>query len=123
MLKKSLRSLIIFLVVTIFAAIMFQNCTKKNNPTLKRKVFVRVLGEFTIIEKLAISPEKKARLFAMVLDSLNINPEVYRATREKYHADPEYWMKVFKEAEAYVKSREKELNEPPGRSVDKNGHQ
>lgn len=98
----------------------FKIVQKKNNPTLKRKVFVRVLGEFTIIEKLAISPEKKARLFAMVLDSLNINPEVYRATREKYHADPEYWMKVFKEAEAYVKSREKELNEPPGKSVDKN---
>lgn len=107
--KHPVFNSLIFL--TLLASFMFHGCAKKETPILKKKTFIAVLTELMIIDKLGSDEAHKTALTKAVLDSFKITAEQFQATTEYYKENPDFWLKLYKQAEEIITEKEKLLHE------------
>jgi len=99
-----------FLFLTLLFVLMFQGCNKKDDLVIKKKVFIAVLSEMLVIEKLKIDDDKKIALAKEVLEKHQINEKQFMATKEYYKNDPKFWMRAYKKAEQLIKEKKEKTS-------------
>ena len=107
--KKHLMYRLI-LSLTLLLGIWFQGCQQKNDLRLKKKTFISVLSELMVIEKLAIGEEEKVALVKKVFSDYQVTQEEFLATQEHYKENPDYWMKIYQQAQERIKEKEQAMH-------------
>ena len=94
-----------FFIVLIYLVSVFTGCSSRPDNILSKKVFVKILAEFLIIEKLSVSDTEKQKLIKKTLNDFETTADQFKATKEYYKTDDKFWLSVYKKAQERIDNK------------------
>ncbi len=91
-----------FFIILVCFINIFSGCSSRPDNILSKKVFVKVLAEFLIIEKLSVSDMEKQKLIKRTLIDFETTADQFKATEEYYKKDDKFWLSVYKKAQERI---------------------
>jgi hypothetical protein len=95
----------VFFIIFVCFGSIFCRCSSKPDNMLSKKVFIKILAEFIIIEKLNAGEIEKQKLIKRILLEYNAEADQFRAVKEYYKKDEEFWLSVYQKAQQRIKDR------------------
>ena len=95
---------VFFIIIICFASI-FNRCSSRPDNVIGKKLFVKILAEFLIIEKLPVSDIKKQKLIKKILAEYKVNTDQFKAAEEYYKKDDKFWLSVYKKAQERIEGK------------------
>ena len=100
-----MKKTVVLIIILACLLITASSCSTRPDNILKKKVFIKTLAEFLIIEKLPVSDIEKQKLIKKILAEYKVNADQFKAAEEYYKKDDKFWLSVYKKAQERIDNK------------------
>lgn len=100
---RQLNPILYSIIITYLLTNFISSCSKNEEILLSDDIFVEVLSDLLIVEKVGVSESERHILAKAVFEKYKIDTTIFNKTRRYYKSDEKHWIIIYSRVKDLIK--------------------